>query len=148
MYIADDEEVCAQTGALEGLFGVHDAFAVLATVQHDDPSRSTRLADVTEHVQTAIDAPPDVAAAVILQNYEQRRADVGGRFRKPLHLRLDWFEFRVRAYSMQLARDLPLYVVAVDIVGVGVCHNPIADGGEDGAWLEALRRALREHARD
>ena len=130
------------------MFGVHDVFAVLAARHHDDPGGSARLAEVTERAQTAIDAPPDVAATMVLQHDVERRAVAGVDLLKAPHLRLDRLELCVGAQPLQLTYDPPVYILAIAVVGVKGCRDPIADGGEDGARIGALRRALREHTRD
>ena len=122
---------------------------ILAVRQHDDSGRRARLVVVAEHAQTAIDASLDETAPMILQGDVQWRADVGCcTFGRPPRLHLDGLELGVRAHAVHLAREPPGQLVVVATVCTGWHDNPVADGGEDSAWLETLRCALREHARD
>ena len=130
------------------MFSVHYMFAVLAARHHDDPGGSARLANVTEHAQTAIDAPPDVAATVILQHDVERCADAGVDLLKAPRLRLDRLQLCVGAQPLQLMDDPPVHVLTLAVVSAKGCRDPIADGREDGGRIGALRRALREHTRD
>ena len=117
--------------------------AVAAVGQRDYPGRRMSLTRVVEHVQTVIETPPDVAAVVVFQDDVERRAYVGDGVQHGAALRryrLDLGAFAHLAQSLHLFRP--------GVTTVGRRHHPVADGGEDGARFEALRRALREHSRD
>ena len=119
--------------------------AVAAAGQRDYPGRRMSLAGVIEQVQTVIQPPSDVAAVVAFQDDVERRAYVGDGVRQGATLRRDRFDLGACAHPAQSVHH---FRPRVTTTVVARCrHNPVADGREDGARLEALRRALREHAR-
>ena len=143
-YIVSNYEISTEADAQQGSFGVHDALTVFAVRHHDDPRRRALLADVTDHAQTACDAPPDVAAVVVFEDDVESSADSHGVVERLAVVRRDWLEVHTRADDMELTDDRrqngAVFVSRRR-------HHPVADGRVDGARFEALRGALREHAR-
>ena len=121
--------------------------AVAAAGQRDYPGRRMGLAGVVEQVQTVIETSPDVTAVVVFQDDVERRAYVGDGVRQGASLRRDRFDLGACAHLAQTVHHFRPRVSVTAEVAIGRRHHPVADGREDGARLEALRRALREHAR-
>ena len=143
-HIVSNYEISTEADSQQGSFGVDDALKVFAVGHHDDPGRLALLADVTEHAQTARDAPPDVAAVVVFQDYVDSSADGHGDIERLAALGRDWLEVDARVYDMESTDYRRL--------NGGVFesrrrHHPVAICRIDGVRLEALRGALREHAR-
>ena len=85
---------------------------------------------------------------MILQSDVQCRADVDRAFGRTACLHRDDLELGVRAHAVQLAPEPPRQRIVVATVRARCHDGPVNDGGEDGARLDSLPRALREHARD
>ena len=137
-------EISTEAASQQGSFSVYDALKVFAAGHHDDPGRRALLADVTEHAQTARDAPPDIAAVVIFQDDIESSADGDGLVERLAALRRDCLEVDTRADDMELTDDRRLNDAVFESRRR---HHPVANGRIDGARLDALRIALREHAR-
>ena len=100
-HIVSNYEISTEADSRQGSFGVYDVLKVFAVGHHDDPGRRELLADVTEHAQTARDAPADVAAVVVFQDDVESSADCHGDIERLATLRHDWFEFDTRAHDME-----------------------------------------------
>ena len=137
-------EISTEADSQQGSFGVHDALKVFAIGHHNDPGRRALLADVTEHAQTARDAPADVAAVVVFHDDVESSADGHGDIERLATLRLDWLEVDTRADDMESTDDRRLNDAVFESRRR---HHPVANGRIDGARLETLRGARREHAR-
>ena len=142
--IVSTYEISTEADSQQGSFGVYEALKVFTVGHHDDPGRRALLTDVTDHAQTARDAPPDVAAVVIFQDDVESSACGHGDIERLAVLRRDWLDVDMRAYDMESTDDRRLKDAVFESRGR---HHPVADGRIDGARLEALRGALREHAR-
>ena len=105
-------------------------FAVAAAGQRHYPGRRMSLAGVSKHVQTVIEASPDVAAVVIFQDDVERRAYVGDGVRQGATLRRNRFDLGACAH---LAHSVHHFRPRVTTVVVKCRHHPVADGREDGA---------------
>ena len=142
-HIVSNCEISTEANSQHGSFGVRDALKVYAVGHHDDPGRRALLADVTEHAQNARDAPPDVAAVVVFQDDVESSADGHGDIERLATLRRDWLEVDTRADDMESTDDRRLNGAVFESRRR---HHPVANCRIDGARLEALRGALREHA--
>ena len=92
----------------------------------------------------SFDTSPDISAAVIFQDDVESSADGHGDIERLATLRRDWLEVDTRADAMESTDDRRLNGAVFESRRR---HHPVANGRIDGARLEALRGALREHAR-
>ena len=143
-HIVSNYEISTEADGQQGSFGDYDAPKVFVIGHHNDPGRRALLADVTDHAQTARDAPADVAAVVVFQDDVESSADGHGDIERLATLRRDWLEVETRADDMESTDDRRLNDA---VFNSRRRHDPVANGRIDGARREALRGARREHAR-